>query len=233
MVAAMLFAACTAATGGPRSASPDSFSRIARGRTISVQARRTAKVSVVESPQFPLAAFLARPASDFASELQAQLGGTSDALGLDARQFDCSTPEVDFFGTRLQAVLVAQVTADEAGPIIEVCDATLRGSADLERFLQGAYAVASTNRLSCERGADGRVYLCTDASIELQSRVLELLPVPDQVLQQTGKVALDGLLSTLLPQALERIAGDYQRANSARRVRGYQKGCSGSPESAE
>eukprot|EP00966_Prymnesium_polylepis_P259652 5997454-Prymnesium_polylepis.1 len=232
IASALLLAACAAATGGPRSASPDSFSRIA-GRKISVLASRTVRVPVVESPAFPLAEFLARPASEFAAELQAQLGGTSDALGLDARQFDCSTPEVDFFGTRLQAVLVAQVTADEAGPVIEVCDATLRGSADLERLLQGAYAVASTNRLSCERGADRRVYLCTDASIELQSRVLELLPVPDQVLQQTGKVALDGLLSTLLPQALERIAGDYQRAISARRVRGYQKGCSGSPESAE
>ena len=197
------------------------------GRSVTIRCRRVTEVPVTESLSLPLAEFLQRDASEFAAEFQSQLGGTPGG-SLGAEEFDYLTPEVAILGTHLRVALRAKVVAATSGPNIQVCDAALRGSSELERLVEGAYAITSTNQLSSARGA-----LVSDASIELRTRVLEWLPVPDEVLRRTGEVALDGLLAALLPQALKRSVADYSQWVAAHQVRGYQKGCAGSPQSAE
>jgi hypothetical protein len=166
--------------------------------------------------------YMALPASEYSVLAGKQIERLSDT------EFKCNLPSLNFFGTKIQPVLYAEVKVypEEARAEISVTRAETQGSETADK-LSGTFSISSTNKVSA--GVDdqsGSKTLNSDTNLEIQVRIPKDSMIPSRLVQSTGNFIIQNSLNIVVAAFIRILSSDFRRWSAGSNDRDAVEGAS-------
>lgn len=150
--------------------------------------------------------YMALPASEYSVLSAKQIERISDT------EFKCNLPGINFFGTKIQPILYAEVYVypEEARAEISVTRAETTGSETAEK-LSGTFSISSTNKVFAATDEKGDKTLNSDTFVEIKAYIPKSSILPVRVVESSGNFIIQNSLNIVVAGFIRILVSDFKR----------------------